>query len=161
MHRLYSEFVCEPEGGQVEIAVDKAVEAEFCLAVFACLMVHHFLANTGESGVFCQIGDVAVHVAVHLYALYHFVAVGLQTAVEVMEIVDSAHSAGGGVEQFGGDGLRQRVVAFLFPSAHKVIALLGNHAVEFRDFIGAVLQVGVHGYHHIAFGAAEAGVQGR
>lgn len=66
-----------------------------------------------------------------------------------------------GVEKLGGYGLRQRVVALLLIAAHDVVAFLAYHAVEFRNLVRRILQVGVHGDNHVAFGAGEAHVQRR
>ena len=44
---------------------------------------------------------------------------------------------------------------------HQVVAVLGNHPVEFGDFIRTVLEVGVHRDDHISFSFAEATVQSR
>ena len=44
MHGLAAELAGEPQCAQVEVAVDKAVETELGLAVFAGLVVHDFLA---------------------------------------------------------------------------------------------------------------------
>ena len=74
--------------------------------------------------------------------------------------MDAADLAGGGVEQLGGDGLRQGVVALLFVARHEVVAIAGDHAVELGNLVGRVLKVGVHGDDHVALGAGEAGVEG-
>ncbi len=124
-------------------------------------MLHHFLADAAEAGEFGKIGDVAVHVAVHLDVFHHLAAVGLQPAVEVVKVVYAAHTARRGVEKLGGYGLRQRVVALLLIAAHDVVAFLAYHAVEFRNLVRRILQVGVHGDNHVAFGAGEAHVQRR
>ena len=91
-----------------------------------------------------------MHLTVHFDMFYDLFAIGFQSAVEVVQVFDARYFAGGGIEQFGGEGLRQRVVTFLLPARYEVIAVLGNHAVEFGYFVGAVLQVGVHGYHDVA-----------
>ena len=113
MHRFHSEFVCEPESSEVEIAVDESVEAEFRRAVFAGLMVYNFLAYAVEACVFGQIGYIAVHVAVNLDAFHHLLTVCLQSAVEIVEVMYAAHLAGSGVEELRGDCLGKRVVALL------------------------------------------------
>ena len=101
-----------------------------------------------------------MHVTIDLDVLDDLVAVGLEAAVEVVEVVDAADLAGGGVEQLGGDGLRQGVVALLFVARHEVVAVAGDHAVELGNLVGRVLEVGVHGDDHVALGACEAGVEG-
>ncbi len=75
--------------------------------------------------------------------------------------MDAAHTARRGVEEFRRDGFRQWVVSFAFPARHKVVTLLGNHAVQGRYLVGGILHVGIHGYDHIALRAHEADVQSR
>ncbi len=139
VHGLYTEFVGEPECGKVEIAVYEAVKPEFGGAVFSSLVFHHLLSDFVESGVFCEVGYVAVHVAVNLYSLHNLLPVGFQSAIEIMQVLDAAYFAGCGVEEFCGYGFRQGVIAFLLPTAYKVISILCNHAVKLRDFIGGIL----------------------
>lgn len=51
-----------------QVSVEETIPpAEFCLAKFPCLMVYDFLANLLETGILCQIGDIAMHFAVHFY----------------------------------------------------------------------------------------------
>lgn len=113
MHRLLAEVGEEPQREQVEIAVEEAVDAELRMSVFPCLMVHDFLTDLGESGVFGQIGDIAVHLTVYLNVLHHVASVSLQSAVEVMEIVYTGDLTCRSVEELRRDRLRQRVVALL------------------------------------------------
>ena len=124
-------------------------------------MVDHFLSDFGKSGVFREVWYVSVHVAIYLDMFHHLVAVGFQSAIEVVKIVDAAHASSRGVEQFSGDGFGQRVVTLLFPSAYQVVAVGCNHPVQFGYLIGTVLQIGIHGYYHIAFGAGKSGIQRR
>ena len=123
--------------------------------------MNHFLTDLAKSGNLGQIGNIAVHVAIDLDVLDHIAAIGLQAAVEVVQVVDTAHTPGCGVEQLGGQRLGQWVIAFLFPATHQVIALLSDHAIQFGNLVGAVLQVGIHGDDHIALGAHESRVQCR
>ena len=161
MHRLLAKLGLEPQGEQVEVAVHKAVETELGHAIFASLVVHHALTDFGVAGILSQVRNVAVHVAIHLNVLHHLAAISLQTAVEVVKIVNAAHLARCGVEQFGGNGFGFGVVTLLFPTAHQIVALLGNHLVEVWNFVGAVLQVGVHGDDHIALHTLKTSIEGR
>ncbi len=161
MHGLLAELACKPKRGEVKIAVDKAVETKLGLTVFAGLMVHHFLAYLVKTGLFGQIRYVAVHVAVDLYMFDNLVAVCLQAAVEVMEIMYAAHFTSRSVEELCRQSFRQRVVAFFLISRHKVVAILSYHAVKLGDLVGAVLQVGVHCDHNLAPGHIEADVESR
>ena len=66
-------------------------------------MVYYFLTYLVETGIFCQIGNETVHLAEHLYVLYHITAVGFQPAVEIVKVLNAAHLACRGIEEFGGD----------------------------------------------------------
>ena len=106
MHRFSTEGTQEPQGQQVEIAVHKAVQShELRLPVFPCLVVYHLLANLVESRILGQVGDKAVHLAIHLDILHHVLAVSLQSAVEVVQVLNPAHLSCCGIEQLGGNGL--------------------------------------------------------
>ena len=80
-----------------------------------------------------------MHFAVDLDVFNYFVAVGFESAVKVVQVLDTAHLTRCGVEEFGGDGFRQRVVAFLLVARHEVVALDGNHAEKFGYFVGRIL----------------------
>ncbi len=118
-------------------------------------MVNGLFANLVEAGVLGQIWYVAMHLAVHLDVLHYLLAVSLQSAVEVMQIMNAAHLAGRSVEQLGGYGLRERValLTVLLVSRHEVVAFVRNHVVESRNLVGRVLQVSVHGDDHVALGS--------
>ena len=103
VHRLYAEFRLKPEGSEVEVSVDESVETEFGVTVFACLMVHYLFSDFFISRILCQIWDIPVHVAVYLYMLHHIVAVCLESAVEVMQILYTADLAGCRIEQLCGN----------------------------------------------------------
>ena len=138
MHWFLAEVAEEPEGHQVEIAVNEAVPAhELGGAELACLVVYRFFANLGESCVLGKIWNVAVHLAIYLDVLHHVAAIGLQSAVEVVQVVDAAHLACRGIEELGRDGLAQRVtlLAVLLVAGNQVVTFLGNHLVESRNFI--------------------------
>ena len=102
-----------------------------------------------------------MHLAIHFDILHHFIAVGFEAAVEVVEVFDTAHLARSGIEKFGGNGLGERVIAFLLITRDKVVAVDGNHSIKLGDFVRRVLQVGVHRYYHTALGRLKATVQGR
>ena len=124
-------------------------------------MVHHLFADLLIAGILRQVGDIAVHVAIHFDMLHHLTAICLQATVEVVEVLDSRHAPCCGVEELGGDSLRQRVIALLLPSRHQVVAIFGDHPIELRDLIGGVLKVGIHRDHYISLGARKTGVQRR
>ena len=110
MHRLLAEVAQEPEGHQVEIAVYETVPAhELGGSELACLVMNRLFANLGKAGVLGKIWDVAMHLAIYLDVLDYFAAISLQSAVKVMEIMDSTNLTGCSIEQFGRDGLAERV----------------------------------------------------
>ena len=159
MHRLFPEFGDEHYGEQVQIAVDEAVETEFGGAVLAFPVLDHLFPNFGEAFPFGDNRNVAVHFTVHLDVFHHLLAVGLESAVEIVQL-DFRHAACGPVEELGGDVFGQfGVIAYLFPAGNQVVALFRDFPVEFRNLIGAVLQVGVHGDYHIALRGFKTHVQ--
>ena len=89
VHGLDAEPGKEPKGKQIQIPVYKTVQPELGLSVFACLMVHYFLADFLEAGILGQVGDVAVHFAVNLYILDHLFAICLQSAIKVVQVFDA------------------------------------------------------------------------
>ena len=100
-----------------------------------------------------------MHFAVNLYVFHNLAAVGLEPAVEVVQVVYSAYKPCGGVEKFCRYGFRKRVVTFLLVSRNEVVAVFHNHAPQFGDFVGRVLQVGVHSYYNVALGLFEPAVK--
>ena len=77
-----------------------------------------------------------------------------------MQVVDARELACRSIEELRGKVLAEdRVVALLLPAAHQIVALFLNHAVEFGDLVGAVLQVCIHRDDDIALGAGEATLQ--
>ena len=159
VHRPVAELRDEVDGDQVEIATDETAQAELAATVFAFLMVHHLLPYVAEAVHLGDDGDVTVHLAVHLDVLHHLVAIGLEAAVEVVQL-DARHPARGPVEELGRDVFHQLgVVTHLLPARYEVIAVLFDHLVEFGNLIGAVLEVGIHSDDHVAFDDLEAFVQ--
>ena len=79
-----------------------------------------------------------------------------------MQVLDATDLAGGGVEELGGDGLRQGVTlaAVLLVAADKVVLLVHNHVVQFRNLVGRVLQVSIHRDDDIALSLFETTEQG-
>ena len=124
-------------------------------------MVYHLLANAIETCILCQIGDVTVHLAIHLDIFDHVLAIGFQSAVEVVQVLDTAYLARSGVKQFGGQGLRQGVISLLLIARDKVKPIYLDHLKQTRNLVGRVLKVGIHGDHHITVCLLEATIQGR
>ena len=124
-------------------------------------MVHHLLADAVETGVLCQIGDVAVHLSIHFDVLHHVLAIGLQAAVEVVQVLDAAYLACRGVKQFGGQCLRQGVIPLLLIARNKVIPVYLDHLEQGWNLVGRVLKVGIHRNHHVALSLLEAAIKGR
>ena len=164
MHGLLAECAQEPQRHQVQITIDETVPAhELRLAELSGLMVYGLFANLIKAGILGQIGNEAVHLAKYLDILDHLIAIGLQTAVEVVQILDAADLAGRGIEELRGDGLRQRVTltAVLLVAAHQVVFLVHNHVVQLRNLVGRVLQVGIHRDDDVALSLLETAVEGR
>ena len=84
VHRLFAKLIEEPQGHQVQIAIDKAVDAKLTLAKLTFAVLHHLLANTGETGILSQIGNITVHLGEQLNILNHILAIRLETAVHIV-----------------------------------------------------------------------------
>ena len=163
VHGLEPETVQEPEREQVKVAIDKTVEPhELRLAELACLMVNALLADACEACILGQIRDVAVHLAIDFDVLDDLFPIGFQSAVEVVQVMYATHLAGGSVEELGGNRLRERVAfaAVHLVSAHQVISVLRNHAIELGYLVGRILQVGIHCDDDVALCSAEAAIEG-
>ena len=79
-------------------------------------MPGRLFGNAGVAGVLGKIWDVAVHFTIDLYVLDHLLAVGLESAVHVMQ-PDAGDAAGGRVVELGRKVLGQGVVlSFLLPA---------------------------------------------
>ena len=132
MHRLHAECADKPEADQVQIAIHEAVQAhELALAMLTCLMMHGLLTNLAETCVLGEVGDKAVHFSIHLDVLHHILSVCLQSAVEIVQVFDTAYLACCSIEQLCWGGLRNRVIALLLISRDKVLTIFVNRSVEF------------------------------
>ena len=101
-----------------------------------------------------------MHLAVNLDVLDNLAAVCLKAAVHVVQ-VDTGNLACGPVVYLGGYVLAQlSVVTFFLPARYQVKAVLAYHAYHLGYLLGAVLEVGVHGYHDIALSHVESAEQG-
>ena len=91
--------------------------------------MHHLLAYLGETCILGQIRYVSVHLAIHFNILHHLLAISLEAAIKVVQVLDSRYFASCGIEEFRGQGLRQGIVALLLVPRHEIIALFHNHTV--------------------------------
>ena len=112
-------------------------------------MLHHLLPYLAKPFVFGQKRNVAVHLAVDFNIVYHLKAVGLQSTIKVIELY-LGYAAGRSVEKLRRNGLGQRIVTLLLPAAYQIIAVFHDHSTQFRNFLRAVLKVGVHGDDYLA-----------
>ena len=94
------------------------------------------LTNLLVTGILGYIGDISVHITVELDVLDDFSAIGLETAVEVVEVMNARDGAYGGVEELGGNGLREGVIALFLPAADEVVSFFLDHTVEFGNLVG-------------------------
>lgn len=99
--------------------------------------------------------NVAVQITVEIHSFRHLPAVGLETTVEIAQ-GDPGERRGNGIEHLRFDPLDERILPVLLPPAHQVGALLVEGAQEARDLSRVILEVGVHGEHHLASGNLEA-----
>ena len=64
-------------------------------------MMHHFLADLLETGIFGEVGYVTVHFTVHFYVFYHLFAVCFHAAIKIMQVFYAGNLTCGSVEQLG------------------------------------------------------------
>src|SRR5437016_2642154 len=112
MHGPFSEFSDKKYRKEVEQAIDKAAHAEFGFAVFARTVFYYLLTDFGKSSPFSDYRDVSVHFPINLDVFYYCAAVGLQTAIEIVQVFNARHAAGGGVVYFGRNCFTYWVVTF-------------------------------------------------
>ena len=161
MHRLFAELIEEPQGHQIQIAVDKTVETELTGTELTFAMLYHFLADLGKTGVLRQVRDIPVHLGEDLNILHHLLAVRFQAAVHIVQ-GNAGNTTCRSIEELGRQVLGQFVIkTFLLPTAHQIKSVFGDHPIELRDLIRTVLQVSIHGDNHIALRCLETAVQRR
>ena len=61
-------------------------------------MMYNLFSDTVETGIFSQVGNVAVHFAVHLNVFHYVPAIGFQSAVEVVQIMYSRNRTCSSIE---------------------------------------------------------------
>ena len=111
------------------------------------------------SGILRQVWDVSMHLAIDLDVLYHFVSVGFQATIHIVNL-DACDSSRGGVIEFRRQVLSQGVIlAMLLPSGDDVPLFPYYHLVHRRYLFRKVLKVGVHSDYHIACGLFESTVK--
>ena len=123
-------------------------------------MLYYLLTDLRKAGLLGQHGNVPVHLPIDLHRAHHLPSVGLEAAVEIVQ-VNAADLPGRPVVQLGGHRLCDGVVPLLFPATDQIEALLQHAALQFGHLIGTVLQIRIHGDDHSAAHYAESRVQGR
>ena len=74
--------------------------------------MNRLFAYLGKTCILGKIWDITMHLTIYLNILDYVEAISLQTAVEVMQIVDAAYLACSSIEELGRDGLAQRISFF-------------------------------------------------
>ena len=100
-----------------------------------------------------------MHLTIDLDVLHNLLAVGFQSTVEVVQVLDTADFTGSGIEELGGNGFRYGVVTLLLIARHQVVVLFHDHAVELGNLVGRVLQVGIHRDDDIPLGLLESAIE--
>ena len=85
IHRRATKVGHKRNGDKVEIPLHHTLDAKLRHAILTLLMRHNLLANTLKTSVFSKDRDIAVHLAIDLYALYDLLAIALQATVEVVQ----------------------------------------------------------------------------
>ena len=117
-------------------------------------MVHREFGDAEALGV-GEDGGESVEFAVEANVLGDLDAVGLEAAVEVVEL-DTGDVADGGVEEFARHGLAHGILAALLPSRDEVITLI-DRLDEAGDLGGVVLEIAVHGDDEVVVDRGEPG----
>ncbi len=159
IHRRAAEMRHEQHGDQIQVAFHGTFEAELRAAVFAGVVLDDLFADTAEPGLLRQNRNETVHLAVDLDRLDDLAAVGLQPAVEIVEF-DAGDPARRPVEEFARPAFADRVAALLLPAGYQVVPFFEDHAAQFGNLVGRILQVGIHRDDDLAFGCGETAVQG-
>ena len=118
-------------------------------------MVHRLFGDSLVSGIFRQIRDVPVHLAIDFNILDNLVLIGFQSAVHVMKM-DSGNPAGRGIVKLGREILCQFVVLpVLFPAGNDIPSVFCHHPEHLGYFFRRVLEVCVHCHYHPSPGSLE------
>ena len=150
MHRFLTKGTQEPERQQVQITVHKTIQThEFRRAIFTGLMLNNLLTNLVEAGIFGQIRYITVHLAIDLNVFHHGLTIGLQTTIEVVQVLDTAHLTGRRIKELRGERLGDGVITLLLITTHQVVAFHLDHTIQLWNLVGRVLKVGIHRDHHI------------
>ena len=70
-----------------------------------------------------------MHLAIDLDILHHSLAIGLQTTVKIMQVLNAADLTSRCVEEFRGKGLRNGIITFLLIARNKIVTFLLNHTI--------------------------------
>ncbi len=121
-------------------------------------MFNLLFSDVAKAGAFGHDRDVAVHLAKHFNVFDNIVAVSLQTAVEIVQF-DARHHPCGAVVKLCRQCFGNGVVAFFLPPTDQIVAVFGNHAVEFGQLVGRILKVSIHRYHYTSGCALKARIE--
>src|SRR4051812_20842221 len=109
MHRALAETGYKGDRHQVEKTVDETFESEFGCTVLTGPVFDNLLSYFPESGPLRNYRNIAMHLAVDFDALYDITAIGLEPAVEVMQIIYSGYLPCCPVEYLGRNRLCDRI----------------------------------------------------
>ena len=156
MQRPCRETRVEHDAEEVEGPLEETVEAVFRTAELPRMMVDGDFADPVAAPV-KQDRNEPVKFAIEREAFESFRAVGLEAAVEIVEL-DAAQAADHQIEDPRGQGFVDGIVADAFPAGNHVAALM-QLCDESRDLLRIVLQVGVHRDDEFAARRREACIQ--
>ncbi len=101
-----------------------------------------------------------MHLAIDVDVANNRKVIRLQPAIKVVEF-NTRQLASYVVKELGRNCFRKRIKPFPLPARHEVITLVADHRIQFGNFVGAILQVGVHCNHHCTCCRTKAGLQRR
>ena len=161
MHWLLAKAAEEPQGEQVEIAVEEAVDAKLGVTVFPGLVVHHLLAYAVETGVLGEVGYVVALLLVSRHEVvavfgYHLVEAGyLVGRVLQVGVHGDDHVAAGFLEPAIESGALAVIAAELYGVYVRVLGrellydlprVVGGAIVDEDNLIAEVV-----GFHHALY----------
>src|ERR1700722_773306 len=158
MHGPLPIFAYKQNGSQIESPGNQATHTKLGYAIFPGMMLYYFLANFFKPGPFGDQWDIPVHLTIYFNTFYNPVLVGFQPTVKIMQF-NFRYLGSYPIKKTRRHCFGKRIMAKLFPSAHQVISIIGDHLIKSGDLIGTILQIGVHRNNNVSLAGSEALIQ--
>ena len=102
-----------------------------------------------------------MHFSIYFNIFHHIFAVSLQTAVKVVEILNTAHLSGCCIKEFCGNGFRNGVIALLLITAYQIVAFFFDHTIQLWYFIRGILKISIHRNDNVTQSLFETTIESR